>query len=431
MVQGEEFPQPSPIREPVNKFPLKLLIEKAAKDIADSNVPLPELLHEKMAAHQEFVQVVIDNMNETLDDKEKRLVGETALVTYMVMTAYTADNIQLAEIEQKPESPTLSAMIAEEQDEIQAEDRSNDSNNIFKDILYYTGEHPEIAEYITGQMRKSVHADEAHWIGEPALIIYNVLQRLTRPHFEATLSTEQQLQSLYPEEFNHYLKYLLAFSESPVGDMADAARMCNYLINHPHKLDQNLIRSLQERISAAEYRTNPDITLARSVVRKFFRNHPLRIAAERLDGDIVLFGSLEFGDNYHTDADILVAVQSRDEKQELQPLLEQAEKDLEKEWLTTEFGRRHQKPPHISILVLDDAYVELMDRAKSLDAEFFALEVFKLAATITGVPLYPETRTWFERIQKEAWRIAESDPLIAAAVNLELDECLNVRLKRE
>lgn len=75
------------------------------------------------------------------------------------------------------------AMIAVVEDDgfLGKKDKNTIYNRIKEDIADI---HPELAEYVTGQMKRSLTLEEANLIGETALVVYRVTRHFYVPKNE-------------------------------------------------------------------------------------------------------------------------------------------------------------------------------------------------------------------------------------------------------
>ena len=131
---------------------------------ADINAGLAKIVQEQMVHVPAIGRYVVQQMKDALNLSERVLIAETALTVYKAMYDPKLDSSHIDDVY---------IMVVSDEGKYPEE---QDKNKIYIDIQNDMTEHPELALFITNQMKASVSLEEANLVGETALVVYKTLK---------------------------------------------------------------------------------------------------------------------------------------------------------------------------------------------------------------------------------------------------------------
>jgi len=201
-------------------------------------------------------------------------------------------------------------------------------------------------------------------------------------------------------------------------------------------VDRNALDQLSKLSKHAETNAPAKVLEAREILSDYFKTS--------LNGRVllqytipILYGSLQYGDPRNFDADLTLIIRNHtiDPKslKELKQLMYEFVWSLNLEWEKKGFGLNNS--PHIDLAYVNADYwknkVNNATKSPVKSAELFDAETQGLSSTISGITLLNSDFEAAKPLRDRALQIAESDPLIATLVNVDLNQCLNTRLRRQ
>lgn len=128
------------------------------------NAGLANTVQEQMSKVPALGRYVVEQMKGALSLSERILIAETALIVYKAMYDPKSDSSHINDVY---------IMVVEDEGKFPGK---QDKNKIYIDIQNDMANHPELALFITNQMKFSVSLEEANLVGETALVVYKTLK---------------------------------------------------------------------------------------------------------------------------------------------------------------------------------------------------------------------------------------------------------------
>lgn len=200
-------------------------------------------------------------------------------------------------------------------------------------------------------------------------------------------------------------------------------------------LDRHVINELKRRSDKACNEPSGFVRQAREELKKFFLDEKYRGKTffNHLQTNgyaLILYGSLQYGDPRNADGDLLGVVERNEQrKRTLELALNEELVDYWGQFSNEQRTRRGDAS--VWAFALPDSTKSPVALLNEYVEDGRNFNPGDLAPTITGIALFPEDEAQVERLRKKAIKIAESDPMMCAIVNAELEECLQIRLERE